>query len=225
MNLALWAAKTGLDAQNTRMAVICQQPGEHQHDGLQGRPRRVSGPHVSEHPAGGRAEHAEHAVHDRARRSARACASSPRKRTTPRAACCKPAAVWTCRSTAAASCRSPCRTAPLPTPATAPLPWTTRATSSPPSGYPLQPAINIPAGTQSVTDRQRRRRHGHFGDQPQGHPGRPDSAGRFHQRRGLAAHRQQLAGRIRRQRIAAGRHRRAPTGWARCSRARSKPRT
>jgi flagellar basal-body rod protein FlgG len=52
------------------------------------------------------------------------------------------------------------------------------------SGYPLQPAINIPAGTQSVTigndgvSRPRR-------DQRQGHADRPDSAGGFHQREGL----------------------------------------
>ena len=51
MNPALWAAKTGLDAQQTRLAVISQQPRQRQHHGLQDGPRGVRGPAVPERRA------------------------------------------------------------------------------------------------------------------------------------------------------------------------------
>ena len=73
--------------------------------------------------------------------------------------------------------------------------------------------------------RHRRRGDGHLGDQHQGHSDRPDSAGRFHQRGRPAAHRQQLAGGIRGQRLAAGGHGGHQWLGHDCSKARSKPRT
>ncbi len=74
------------------------------------------------------------------------------------------------------------------------------------SGYPLQPAINIPAGTQTVTIGTDGVVTVTSADQYQGHAGRPDPTGGLHQRRRPAAHRQQPAGGIRGQRLAAGGH-------------------
>ena len=48
MNPALWAAKTGLDAQQTRMTVTSQQPRQRQHQRLQEGPRGVRRPAVPE---------------------------------------------------------------------------------------------------------------------------------------------------------------------------------
>ncbi len=89
------------------------------------------------------------------------------------------------------------------------------------SGYPLQPAINIPAGTQSVTI-------GNDGvvtvtsaANPKGSQVGQIQLADFINDRGPATHRQQLAGRIRGERLASGRHggyqrtRNAPAGRAR----------
>jgi len=59
MNLALWAAKTGLDRANT--GCVISKFGQHQYDGFQIGARRLSGTSCPEHRQS-RTEHAEHAI-------------------------------------------------------------------------------------------------------------------------------------------------------------------
>ena len=74
------------------------------------------------------------------------------------------------------------------------------------SGYRVQPGINIPDGAQSRHHRYRRRRL-RAGCRPGGaHAGRHDPARRFHQPRRPAAERREPAARIRLQRPRADRH-------------------
>ena len=53
---SLWVAKTGLEAQQTRMSVISQQSRQRQHHRLQARPRDLRGPAVPERRASRRSD-------------------------------------------------------------------------------------------------------------------------------------------------------------------------
>ena len=157
MNPALWAAKTGLDAQQTQARRHLQQPGQRQHRRLQEGPRRVRGPAVPEHPPGRRLDLAGHAGAHRACTSAPACASSPPKRSTRRAASRRPTTRSTWPSKAAASSRSRCPTAPPAYTRDGNFQLNAQGQMVTSSGYVLQPGISDSRRRAVGHDRPRRR--------------------------------------------------------------------
>ena len=225
MNLALWSAKTGLDAQNTQMAIIANNLANANTTGFKSQRAafqdlmyqniRQVGAQSTQNT---RVLDRPHPRHGRAHRR-------HRERTTRRAASPTPTARWTCRSRAADSSRSRCPTARSPIPATDRFSLDNQGNVVTASGYPLQPAITIPVGHPVDHRSAPTARSPRVSATKQVHPDRPGSARRLRQRAGPAEHRQQPGGRVGRERLAADRHARHSTDSAPCSRARSRPRT
>ena len=149
---SLWIAKTGLDAQQTQHRRHLQQPRQRQHQRLQARARGVRGPAVPDVRQPG-AQSSQQTQLPSGLQSAPACGRSRPSASSPRATCSRPATRSTSRSTGGASSRSSCPTAPPATRATARSRSMHRASSSPLSGFALQPAITIPANALSDHDR------------------------------------------------------------------------
>ena len=93
------------------------------------------------------------------------------------------------------------------------------------SGYALQPAITIPANAQIDHHRPRRHRQRDAGRAVGGHAGRHAAAGELHQPGRPAGDAARTCTSRPRRRARQRPTRPAPTAWARCSRATSRPRT
>ena len=146
MNPALWAAKTGLDAQQTRMAVMSNNLANVNTTGFKKAARCSRTCSIRTSRQVGALDVAGHAGADRACPSAPACASSRPRSCTRRAISRRPATRSTSRSRAAASSRSCCRTAPRPTRATASFQLNADGELVTSSGYTRAAGITIPDG-------------------------------------------------------------------------------
>ena len=224
MNLALWSAKTGLDAQNTQMAIIANNLANANTTGFKSQRAafqdlmyqnvRQVGAQSTQNTQYSTGPHARHGRAHRRHREELLAGQRP-----------PPAAT-------AGSARSPGQRI-LPD-HDAGRHARLHARRLVHAGQPGQCGHGERLPDSARDHHSRRHAVGHGGQRRRGHGrvrGRQDdsdragAAGGLHQRAGPAAHRQQPGGRVRGERLAADRHRRAPTASAPSSRARSRPRT
>ena len=224
MNLALWSAKTGLDAQNTQMAIIANNLANANTTGFKSERAAFQDlMYQNIRQVGAQStQNTQYSTGLTLGTGVRIVATE--KNYTQGSVDHRPTARWICPISGRGFLQITMPDGTIAYTRDGSLTMDSQGNVVTASGYPLQPAITIPVGTQSVTI-------GNDGvvtavsASQQGDPDRANSTGGFHQRAGPAAHRQQPAGRIRGERRAAGRHARAPTASAPCSRARSRPRT
>jgi hypothetical protein len=148
---SLWIAKTGMEAQQTKLDTISQQPRQRRHQRLQARPRRVRGPDVPEPAPAGAASREQTQLPTGLQVGLGVRPVATVAHLHRRATCSRPATTWTSPSRARASSRCRCPTAPPATRATARLPGRRQRPARHQRRLCGAAGITIPAGAQTVT--------------------------------------------------------------------------
>jgi flagellar basal-body rod protein FlgG len=200
--------KTGLDAQNTQMAVIANNLANSNTTGFKA-DRAAFQDLMYQNVQQVGAQSTQNTQYSTGLSLGTGVRIAATEKNYTRAACCRPAAAWTCRSMAAdffqithagrharlhprrlVLAGQPGQCGDRERLSAAARDHHSRSPRSRSRSAPTAPSRSRPPGSQQADH------------------GRPGPAGPLHQRAGPAAHRQQSGDRIRRQRRAAGRHRR-----------------